>query len=45
MSMFHHAHKETVAEGPAFSSISVRHASCQPYIMLFEAVGLLPQPL
>lgn len=28
-----------MSKGPVFSSISVRHASCQPYIMLFEAVG------
>lgn len=40
--MFHRVHIEAVSEGPVFSSISVKHASCQPYIMLFEAWSSAP---
>lgn len=40
--MFYRVHIEAVSEGPVFSSISVRHASCQPYIMLFEAWSSAP---
>lgn len=40
-SCFYPVHMETVSRGAAFSSISVRHASRQPYIILFEAMCLL----
>lgn len=40
--MFHRVHIEAVSEGAVFSSISVKHASCQPYIMLFEAWSSAP---
>lgn len=37
--LFHPVHMEAMSKGATFSSISVRHVSCQPYIILFEAVS------